>query len=59
MGNILISLGAVLGYVGVAIIYALLSIVVINADYWWQKLLGILALITLPIVLMVVGTMIC
>ena len=58
MGKILISLGALLGYVVVAIIYALLSIVVINSDYWWQKLLGILALIILPIVLMIIGAMI-
>ena len=59
MGETLIILGLISGVVAILIIYGVMIAGTIFADYWWQKLLGILAIIILPIILMVVGAMIC
>lgn len=59
MGEALIILGVLLGIVSILVIYGLLCATIINADYWWQKVLCILMIIALPTILIVVGAMIC
>ena len=59
MGKILIIIGSVLTLVTIAVFYALSIIAIIDADYWWQKLLCILYMIGLPMILIVGGAMIC
>ena len=59
MGKALIVLGAFFSFVSIIFLYIILGLWLVDADYWWQKLLGIIAIITLPIVLMIVGAMIC
>lgn len=59
MGKALIVLGAIFSFVSIIFLYIILGLWLVDADYWWQKVLCILMIIALPIILMVVGAMIC
>lgn len=55
MGTGLIILGVIFGFVSIIILYAILCISMIKADYWWQKFLCILVMFGVPIILIIVG----
>lgn len=59
MGETLVLLGNIFVVISVVGLYILLFTMMVEAEYRWQSILCVLAMIGISIVLMIVGTMIC
>jgi hypothetical protein len=59
MGKTLLLLGNIFAVVSVLGLYILLFTIMDEAEYRWQSILCVLAMIGISIVLMFIGTMIC
>ena len=59
MGKTLIMLGWMLGELSIAVLYLIFVIALLDADEWWKKVVVILVMVGLPIVMMLIGGIIC